>query len=73
MSVISLNEFSFAKLGQGNIHASNSTPIHGRMAIASGFMPNGEVDPLAENLGEPHMRVVAHEVPVGDWLEIIYV
>ena len=41
MSVISLNEFSFAKLGQGNIHAPNATPIHGRMAVASGFMPNG--------------------------------
>ena len=73
MSVISLNEISIAKFGQGNIHAPNATPIYGRMAVASGFMPNGEVNPLAENLGEPHMRLVAHEVPVGDWLEIIYV
>jgi len=25
------------------------------------------------NLGEPQRRVVAYEIPTGDWLEVIYV
>jgi hypothetical protein len=50
-----------------------ATPIHGRMSVPRAQESASVIAGNDLDLGEPQTRIVAYEVPVNDWVEVIYV